>query len=182
MAAVASSEHRAPLGLAQGGRDEEPGLPEVLGQWEPSGQRQMADHAAGHDALHRDVGGVGVVRPGRVVGEVPLENHLRTAGPQRIEEMIQLAPVGGEEGVATPLRRPRLENGRPTHLGLDGCELRLGLLGADHLAGGHGQPGIGQDPALSCLVGECGGRRRRVEGQAAGRGQLCAMPTMPASR
>ncbi len=154
----------------EGGGDEEPGLPEVFGRREAAGQGQLAYDAVGHHALDRHVAGVGVAGPVRIVGQVTLEEHVGAARAEGVEQLLELGTVAGQEGVAAALGRAGLEDGGPSHLGLDAPELGLGLVGADigreEVAGGHVEAGVGQGPALAGLVGEGGGGRRAVEGEA----------------
>ena len=86
-------ERRLLVGLVEGGGNEEPGLAEVLRHGEAAGEGQVADDAARGDALHRDVGGVGPVRPRRIVGQVPLEDHVRPGRSERVEKVVQVRGV-----------------------------------------------------------------------------------------
>ena len=177
------SQHVVPLGLVEGGRDEEAGLPEVLGQGEATGEGQVADHPGCHHALHRDVGGVGPLGPSRVVGEVPLEDHVGAARAQGLEQPGQLGPVGGQERVAAPLGRPGLEDRRPAHLGLDRRQVTLGLLRprspGRRAWAGRRRPGPGAGAHLSVRAAavddEWNGRPRAV-------GHLGVIRPCPASR
>ena len=150
----------------EGGGDEEAGLPEVSGRREAAGQGQMADRAVRHHALDRHVAGVGAAGPGRIVGQVTLEDHLGAARAEGVKQLLELGAVADQERVAAALGGAGLEDGGPPHLGLDGRELALGLVGTDEVAGGHVEAGVGQSPALAGLVGEGGGGRRAVEGDA----------------
>ena len=117
----------------------------------------MADDAVGHHAFDRHIAGIRIVGPGRIVGQVALEDHVGAARAERYEQILELGAVADQEGAAAALGRTGLEDGGPTHLGLDGCELALGLAGADKVAWGHVEAGRGQGAALSSLVGERGG-------------------------
>ena len=83
IAEVARSSTAASVVVVKCGGNEESGLAKVLGQREATGQGQVADDAPRDDALDRDVGGVGLVRSRRVVGEIPLEDHVGPVRPER---------------------------------------------------------------------------------------------------
>ena len=95
MARVARSRTADRLAGVERGGDEEPGLTEVLGRREAAGQGQVADDAVGHHALDRDVAGVGVAGPGRVVGQVTLEDHVGAGGAQGDEQLLELGTGRG---------------------------------------------------------------------------------------
>jgi hypothetical protein len=73
---------RGLVGVASGGGNEETGLAKVLREREATRDRQVADDAVRHDALYRDVVGVGLVRREGSSARYPSRTISGRAGPR----------------------------------------------------------------------------------------------------